>query len=72
MMKRIRENTIEYIFKVQVDVKPHNQEPAKITSDFKKNKNKKKQIDPKNLNKIGRNDICPCGSGKKYKKCCGV
>jgi preprotein translocase subunit SecA len=22
-------------------------------------------------NKIGRNDICPCGSGKKYKKCCG-
>lgn len=23
-------------------------------------------------NKIGRNDKCPCGSGKKYKKCCGV
>lgn len=23
-------------------------------------------------NKIGRNDPCPCGSGKKYKKCCGV
>jgi uncharacterized protein YecA (UPF0149 family) len=22
--------------------------------------------------KIGRNDPCPCGSGKKYKKCCGV
>jgi preprotein translocase subunit SecA len=22
-------------------------------------------------NKIGRNDLCPCGSGKKYKKCCG-
>ncbi|MGO0943445.1 SEC-C metal-binding domain-containing protein, partial [Clostridioides difficile] len=21
--------------------------------------------------KIGRNDSCPCGSGKKYKKCCG-
>ncbi|MGM9624816.1 MAG: SEC-C metal-binding domain-containing protein, partial [Eubacteriales bacterium] len=28
---------------------------------------------PKNANgeKIGRNDPCPCGSGKKYKKCCG-
>lgn len=25
----------------------------------------------KNENKIGRNDACPCGSGKKYKKCCG-
>ncbi|WP_423777530.1 SEC-C metal-binding domain-containing protein, partial [Clostridium tyrobutyricum] len=21
--------------------------------------------------KIGRNDLCPCGSGKKYKNCCG-
>lgn len=25
----------------------------------------------KNESKIGRNDVCPCGSGKKYKKCCG-
>ena len=24
-----------------------------------------------NENKVGRNDACPCGSGKKYKKCCG-
>ena len=23
------------------------------------------------VEKIGRNDPCPCGSGKKYKKCCG-
>ena len=22
--------------------------------------------------KVGRNDPCPCGSGKKYKKCCGI
>lgn len=26
---------------------------------------------PIQVNKIGRNDPCPCGSGKKYKKCCG-
>jgi len=26
---------------------------------------------PKNKQKVGRNDPCPCGSGKKYKKCCG-
>jgi len=26
----------------------------------------------KNMNKVGRNDPCTCGSGKKYKKCCGV
>ena len=24
-----------------------------------------------NTNKVGRNDMCPCGSGKKYKQCCG-
>jgi hypothetical protein len=24
------------------------------------------------MKKIGRNDPCPCGSGKKYKKCCGI
>ena len=33
-----------------------------------------KQIERKNVKndiKVGRNDLCPCGSGKKYKKCCG-
>ena len=27
---------------------------------------------PVTVKKIGRNDPCPCGSGKKYKKCCGA
>jgi preprotein translocase subunit SecA len=27
---------------------------------------------PVTVNKVGRNDPCPCGSGKKYKKCCGA
>lgn len=31
-----------------------------------------KQIVKREADKIGRNDDCPCGSGKKYKKCCGV
>lgn len=43
-------------------------------------KEKRKEIQVKwretktivNENKVGRNDPCPCGSGKKYKKCCGV
>lgn len=33
--------------------------------------NKTKKATPKRVNKIGRNDPCPCGSGKKYKNCCG-
>lgn len=28
--------------------------------------------EPVSVNKVGRNDPCPCGSGKKYKKCCGA
>ena len=31
-----------------------------------------KQQPLRSEDKIGRNDPCPCGSGKKYKKCCGV
>ena len=34
--------------------------------------NQTKSIEPLPINKkIGRNDPCPCGSGKKYKHCCG-
>jgi preprotein translocase subunit SecA len=34
-------------------------------------RNKIKKAAPKVVNKIGRNEPCPCGSGKKYKQCCG-
>lgn len=45
---------------------------------FSKEKRKEIQVEWRNTkivvneNKIGRNDPCPCGSGKKYKKCCGA
>jgi preprotein translocase subunit SecA len=78
MMKRIRENTIEYIFKVQVSIKPpdsHAHDDGHgVTSSSHALENKKVKADSNklnDLNKIGRNDLCPCGSGKKYKKCCG-
>ena len=32
---------------------------------------KPKKKEPKTVSKIGRNELCPCGSGKKYKQCCG-
>ena len=34
-------------------------------------KSKVKKQTPKRVQKVGRNDPCPCGSGKKYKQCCG-
>ena len=39
---------------------------VEITKAFKKSKTVVKEV------RIGRNDPCPCGSGKKYKKCCGA
>lgn len=39
---------------------------AEIVKDFKRSRTVRKEKEP------GRNDPCPCGSGKKYKKCCGA
>jgi preprotein translocase subunit SecA len=71
MMRRIRESTIEYIFKVEVNVRTKNvnQEHGEIVPELENRINRKK-VKLQDLNKIGRNDPCPCGSGKKYKKCC--
>lgn len=54
---------------------------AEITQNIERKEVSKKQITndgkdhikqaPKKVQKIGRNDPCPCGSGKKYKQCCG-
>ena len=48
-----------------VEVKPKNQEV--IANDGKEHT----KSTPKKTKKVGRNDLCPCGSGKKYKNCCG-
>jgi preprotein translocase subunit SecA len=78
MMKRIRDNTVEYIFKVRVDIRPQGAPRPSGGNNFEKLKaqntggSEEKRIKPKDISKIGRNDPCPCGSGKKYKKCCGA
>ncbi len=46
-----------------------NAETRELSADEKSKKPKQAPI--VNKNKVGRNDPCPCGSGKKYKKCCG-
>ncbi|MDD5020908.1 MAG: SEC-C metal-binding domain-containing protein, partial [Endomicrobiaceae bacterium] len=45
---------------------------GKPADGVEKENNNKSKINAKDIKKIGRNDPCPCGSGKKYKKCCGV
>lgn len=45
--------------------------PSVECIDFVKQKPQNIQVGDKSLRKVGRNDPCPCGSGKKYKRCCG-
>jgi preprotein translocase subunit SecA len=79
MMHRIREATVEYIFRVQVAPEPVRRAPVNIKRNAEKpdapsiglpSGSKQGSVATAPA-KIGRNDPCPCGSGKKYKKCCG-
>ncbi len=57
-------------FLLKAEVKQNTE--RKQTLEGKANDGKEKvKAQPKRVNKIGRNDPCPCGSGKKYKNCCG-
>ena len=81
MMDRISEETVEYIFRVQVMPQPKFRTKPVLSSipgTQKLQSVKQSQTQQQNHSdspsipgKIGRNDPCPCGSGKKYKKCCG-
>lgn len=78
MLRSIDENTVNRFFKVRV-VKREDQlrmpvrtqkEQAKSLTDNRPGKVDKQQTIKRSSTKVGRNDPCPCGSGKKYKKCC--
>ncbi|MDD4382472.1 MAG: preprotein translocase subunit SecA [Candidatus Dojkabacteria bacterium] len=70
MLKKIDESVISRFFKVRL-VKREQQLPVQVNrNEDKRPGNVGKQKTIKKNKKIGRNDSCPCGSGKKYKKCC--
>jgi len=69
MMRGVREEIIGMIFKVQIVNEPAAQPKPKAISYGAPQKAAAKPTAPKTI-KLGRNDPCPCGSGKKYKKCC--
>ncbi|MCM8774015.1 MAG: preprotein translocase subunit SecA [Candidatus Omnitrophica bacterium] len=78
MMDSIKEGIVELLFRTKLApltqtlrVFPsHQQSPKLQTSPKNSLSTAKGKID--NKDKVGRNDPCPCGSGKKYKKCCGA
>ncbi|MGI6425004.1 MAG: preprotein translocase subunit SecA [Tepidanaerobacteraceae bacterium] len=70
MVKSIQEDTLRYLFRVRVKVAPEERQQKTYNVSYSHNEDAKPQP-IKKQRKIGRNDPCPCGSGKKYKKCCG-
>ncbi|HBM75845.1 MAG TPA: preprotein translocase subunit SecA, partial [Clostridiaceae bacterium] len=69
MIYNIKEETVKMMFHVKLERVPQRQRVAEPIATNEDNSVKRKPIvKPK---KIGRNDPCPCGSGKKYKYCCG-
>ena len=75
MIAAIRENTVRMLLTVRLQQRQEvkREQVAKPTTAVHGDggdKSVKKQ--PKRVEHIGPNDPCPCGSGKKYKKCCGM
>jgi preprotein translocase subunit SecA len=79
MMARFRQDTVERVFKVQiqtekeVEIKEERPDTAPVMmSRGERPAPQKSQPVKHTVPAVGRNDPCPCGSGKKYKKCCGL
>ena len=66
MIEEIQEETVRYIYRVNIVERP--QERTDVVENKYGDEQTKK---PVKSDKIGRNELCPCGSGKKYKRCCG-
>ena len=70
MLDKIDKDTSIYLMKAEIRQNIERKEVVKkqITNDSDTSTTKQPKV---NKNKVGRNDPCPCGSGKKYKQCCG-
>ncbi len=73
MIASIREDTARLMLTVQIRQKeePKREQVAKPTATSADGTDRPRTVRKTAAQKVGRNDPCPCGSGKKYKKCCG-
>ena len=70
MTQNIREETVRLLFHVRVEQKVEREQVAKVTGTNKDDSVAKGPV-KREAAKVYPNDPCPCGSGKKYKQCCG-
>lgn len=73
MVASINEDVLKYVIRAQVQDNLQREEVAKpIAAKSGKEDETQKREPVRKTQKVGRNDPCPCGSGKKYKQCCGA
>ncbi|MEG2813065.1 MAG: preprotein translocase subunit SecA [Oscillospiraceae bacterium] len=74
MISSIREDTVKMLLTshLSADTEVKREQIAQPTSAVHGDVEKTVKKKPVHIEKIGSNDPCPCGSGKKYKKCCGM
>ncbi len=70
MTQNIREETVRLLFRVRIEQKVEREQVAKVTGTNKDDSAPKGPVKRAEA-KVYPNDPCPCGSGKKYKQCCG-
>jgi preprotein translocase subunit SecA len=71
MLQNIDKDTTVFLLKAEIRQNIERKPQAKKMSTNKDDSEGKSKKKPKKVEKVGRNDPCPCGSGKKYKQCCG-
>ena len=73
MIAAIREDTARLMLtaRLRTSEEPKREEVAKPTATSGDGTDAKRPVRKTQADKVGRNDPCPCGSGKKYKQCCG-
>ena len=68
MQQTIDARIATFLLKAEVNANVERKQTIGEQGQIKQNEGKQKPI---KKTKVGRNDPCPCGSGRKYKQCCG-
>lgn len=76
MIQSLKDDTVKFLYRVKIQVGDQPQRAPKRSRNLKLNRGEGAEPSQTTFRrqgeKHGRNDLCPCGSGKKYKKCCGA
>ena len=70
LSRNIQEDTLKILYRIRIQTEVKREEVQKPMF-TNKDDSAVKQPKQRSAEKVGRNDPCPCGSGKKYKQCCG-